>query len=199
MPRQALCLVLIGLSLTLFSGCSRKKPTTAPAAPVEEMVATAPAPAPAPPSAPEPAPAPADPLEGDLASVNEHIRRQGLLGDVYYAEVVEALDAKAAQDPALTEQIKVGVAALDQALGVPWLELSPGTQVEVLESIADTPFFQAVRGHTVVALYNHKLLWPQFAYQGSSFEYGGYIRRGFQDAGWTLQPDEAASPLPYLD
>ena len=85
MPRQALCLVLIGLSLTLFSGCSRKKPTTAPAAPVEEMVATAPAPAPAPPSAPEPAPAPADPLEGDLASVNEHIRRQGLLGDGYYA------------------------------------------------------------------------------------------------------------------
>jgi peptidoglycan-associated lipoprotein len=85
MARRALCLVWIGLSLTLLPGCNRKKPTTAPAAPVQEEVAAVPAPAPEPPPAPEPAPAPADPLEGDLASVNEYLRSQGMLGDVYYA------------------------------------------------------------------------------------------------------------------
>ena len=38
-----------------------------------------------------------------------------------------------------------------------------GYQVEVLQSIETTPFFQAVRGHTVVALYNNKSLWPTSA------------------------------------
>jgi peptidoglycan-associated lipoprotein len=85
MSRQALCLVLVGLFLALLPGCARKKPTTAPQAPVEEVAATAPAPAPEPSMVPEPAPEPADPLDGDLASVNEYARSQGLLGDVYYA------------------------------------------------------------------------------------------------------------------
>lgn len=97
MPRQALYLVLLGLSLTLLPGCSRKKPTTAPAAPVQEEVVAAPAPAPEPPAAPEPAPEPADPLAGNLASVNEYLRSQGLLGDVYYAYDSSDLSAEARQ------------------------------------------------------------------------------------------------------
>ncbi len=97
MPRQALFLMLIGLSLSMLPGCSRKKPTTAPQAPVQEVVSTAPAPAPEPPSAPAPAPQPADPLEGDLASVNEYLRSQGMLGDVYYAYDSADLSAEARQ------------------------------------------------------------------------------------------------------
>lgn len=45
MSRQALCLMWIGLSLALLPGCSRKKPTTAPEAPAQEVAASlAPAP-----------------------------------------------------------------------------------------------------------------------------------------------------------
>ena len=29
-------------------------------------------------------------------------------------------------------------------------------------------------------------------------EEGGYLFRGFQDAGWTMEPDAEASPPPYL-
>jgi hypothetical protein len=119
------------------------------------------------------------------------------LGDIYYADVVEALDAKAKADPEIVQLVKEGVGQLDRALGVPFLELSDGTQVEVLKGIATTPFFQTVRGHTVVALYNNKLIWPEFGYQGSSWQYGGYLFRGFQDAGWTLQPDAETSPPAY--
>lgn len=97
MPRQALSLVLLGLSLTLLPGCSRKKPITAPAAPVQEEAMAVPAPSPEPPAAPAPAPAPADPLEGDLASVNEYLRSEGLLGDVYYAYDSSDLSAEARQ------------------------------------------------------------------------------------------------------
>lgn len=120
------------------------------------------------------------------------------LGDVYYAEVVESLDTKAAADPALRALVAQGVEALDKALGVPWLDLSEGTRLEVLGSIERTPFFQAVRGHTVVALYDNKLAWQHFGYQGSSWEQGGYLHRGFQDSGWTIEPDEEASPPPFL-
>jgi hypothetical protein len=120
------------------------------------------------------------------------------LGDIYYAEVVEALDAKAKATPEIVEQVKNGVAALDQALGVPFLDLSDGTQVEVLRGMETTPFFGLVRGHTVVALYNNEVVWSDFGYQGSSWQDGGYLRRGFQDIGWTLQPDAEASPPAYL-
>ncbi len=60
------------------------------------------------------------------------------------------------------------------------------------------PFFQTVRGHTVVALYNNQVVWDQFGYQGSSWQDGGYLQRGFQDIGWTMQPDAEASPPPFL-
>lgn len=120
------------------------------------------------------------------------------LGDVYYAEVVEAFDQKAKADPAIVQMVKDGVAQLDGALKVPFLDLSPGYQTEVLTRVQDTPFFQAVRGHAVVALYNNKNVWANFGYQGSSWEEGGYLYRGFQDAGWTLQPDAEASPAAYV-
>ena len=55
-----------------------------------------------------------------------------------------------------------------------------------------------MRGHTVVALYNNKVLWTDFGYQGSSWQDGGYLFRGFQDVGWTMQPDAEASPPPFL-
>lgn len=80
--------VLILSCLILASGCrGRKKqaPTTAADLPVTSTVAV-PDPAPAPEPEPDmaaPAPAP-DPLDGDLESVNEYLRRQGLLGDAYF-------------------------------------------------------------------------------------------------------------------
>ena len=120
------------------------------------------------------------------------------LGDVYYAEVVEAYDQKAKADAALVQLVKDGVAQLDRALGVPFVRLSPGIQTEVLQKLETTPFFQSVRGHTVVALYNNKNVWADLGYQGSSWQDGGYLFRGFQDAGWTLQPDAEASPPPYV-
>ena len=120
------------------------------------------------------------------------------LGDIFYAEVVEALDTKVKADPALGELVKNGVAALDKAKGVPFLELSEGYQTEVLKGMETDAFFQTVRGHTVVALYNNEVIWPEFGYQGSSYQDGGYLFRGFQDIGWTLVPDAEASPPPYL-
>ncbi len=120
------------------------------------------------------------------------------LGDEYYAVVVEALDAEAKTDEATATLIAEGVAKLDGALGVPFGDLSEGTRTEVLESMESDPFFQKVRGAVVFHFYNNKLVWRHFGYEGSSFEYGGYIRRGFQDLGWLPDPPPEVSPPPYL-
>lgn len=116
------------------------------------------------------------------------------LGDMYYAGVVEGLDQAAGGDAATADLIKQGVADLDGAMGVEFVGLSDGHQLEVLKTMEDSPFFQKVRGTTVVQLYNNKLVWRHFGYEGSSYEFGGYIDRGFSDLNWLAEPPEDASP-----
>jgi hypothetical protein len=48
------------------------------------------------------------------------------LGDVYYAQVVEALDGEAAAGEEVALLLRDGVAELDGALGMTWLDLSEG-------------------------------------------------------------------------
>jgi hypothetical protein len=106
------------------------------------------------------------------------------LGDQYYVAVVEALDAKAAADPAVARLLAAGVSELDAAMGIPFVDLSAGNQLRALEDIDGTEFFAAVRGTTLAALYNNDVVARHFGFEGSSVEFGGYIERGFNDIGW---------------
>jgi peptidoglycan-associated lipoprotein len=77
--RKLAVISLLGISLLMFAGCSRKKPATAVSPPLPE----------APPPAtqiesPESDAIASDPLAGDIESVNRHLRASGLLHDVYY-------------------------------------------------------------------------------------------------------------------
>ncbi|HVS00452.1 MAG TPA: peptidoglycan-associated lipoprotein Pal [Thermoanaerobaculia bacterium] len=82
MRRWMVSLMTIGLGLFLLSGCARKpKPTTTDDLAVPVETSTVPASAPA---ATVPVESGDDPLAGDLGSVNEYVRSQGLLGDVYF-------------------------------------------------------------------------------------------------------------------
>lgn len=83
---RLLAILLLAVGLTAAVGCGRKKKAQTASDVAAPAVSETPAPAPAPAPVPEPAPpAPEpDPLSGDLDSVNEYLRRQGLLGDVYF-------------------------------------------------------------------------------------------------------------------
>lgn len=84
MRSRILVLSLLSLALLTATGCARKqKATTAPEAAPPMMAEAAPTPEPTPAPPAEPAPE-VDPLSGDLASVNEYLRRQGLMGDAYF-------------------------------------------------------------------------------------------------------------------
>lgn len=116
------------------------------------------------------------------------------LSDQYYAQVVAALDQDAKGDEAVAAMLKDGVAGLDQAGPVAFVDLSEGNQRRALEAIADSGFFQTIRFKTIAVLYNNPLVWQAFGYEGEAFAHGGYIERGFDDLAWLPDPPADASP-----
>ena len=108
--------------------------------------------------------------------------------DQIYMVAVEGYDTKA-QDGALRELLEGGVAALDaesrRRNGVVYIETpSEDDRVAVLRIVEPTPFFKKLRSDLVVSLYNQKAVWTKLGYEGSSFDKGGYIKRGFNDIDW---------------
>lgn len=127
-----------------------------------------------------------------LLKVARRIFPHRTLADVYYAGVVKALDEDAQKSADTAKLLKDGVAALDKGVGTKWIDLSAGYQLTTLQ--AQPKLLDTVKGKAVVALYNNPLVWRHFGYEGSSFEYGGYIRRGFNDLNWLPDPPDEASP-----
>ena len=106
------------------------------------------------------------------------------VGDEFYVTAVKGYDSADA-----AAGIEAGIAALNAAaqgkgfdnyLAVGWER----DRVDILRGLEDSAFFQQVRGGLVTGLYNQKAVWPIFGYEGASFEFGGYIDRGFDDISW---------------
>ena len=106
------------------------------------------------------------------------------VSDEFYVAAVKGYDnADAAAG------IEAGIAALDAAAQGKGFDsyLATGWErdrVDILRGMEDSAFFQQIRGGLVTGLYNQKAVWPIFGYEGSSFEFGGYIDRGFNDINW---------------
>lgn len=111
------------------------------------------------------------------------------LEDRIYRQAVIGYDDQAAADPALRSLLENGCARLDaecrRRSGADYAA-TPGEaqRLEALRAVEGSPFFAKLRGDLVVSLYNQKEVWPLFGYEGSSFEHGGYIGRGFNDLDW---------------
>jgi len=127
-----------------------------------------------------------------LLGVARRIFPHQTLADVYYAGVVAALDEDAQRSPDSARLLQDGVAALDKSVSTRWIDLSAGYRLATLQ--AQPKLLDAVKAKAVVALYNSPLVWRHFGFEGPSFEYGGYIRRGFNDLSWLPDLPEDASP-----
>lgn len=106
------------------------------------------------------------------------------VADSFYAAAVKIFD-----DEAEAPMIEAGVEALDAAAGgagfgnylaVGW----ESDRVAILRGMERSAFFQKIRGHLVVGLYNQPEVWPVFGYEGESYSQGGYMHRGFDDINW---------------
>jgi TAT (twin-arginine translocation) pathway signal sequence len=109
-----------------------------------------------------------------------------VIEDAEYAKTVEGFTKKASTDPAFAQLLREGVATLDATAKGKWLEVKDEDKLQVLKSIADSPFFQTVQGTLVGAggPYNLPTVWKKFGYEGSSWQLGGYLARGFDDIKW---------------
>lgn len=110
-------------------------------------------------------------------------------GDELYAIAVKGHDDKAAEDADFKSMMEEGVGDLNglaQGAGqssyvdTGW----EADRVALLRSIEDSEFFQTMRGGLVVSLYNQPAVWSLLGYEGSSYEKGGYLNRGFDDVNW---------------
>jgi hypothetical protein len=111
------------------------------------------------------------------------------LAESFYVEAVAPYDAMSVKDKGVKKLLTEGVKDLDQRArqryGVPYAEVkTEDERVALLKDIEATPFFKKVQGDLVTGLYNNKKLWPLFGYEGSSWEKGGYLNRGFDDIDW---------------
>jgi hypothetical protein len=97
--------------------------------------------------------------------------------------------AKAVQDASLTDAVlPEGLDNLDARAGGDFLALDDEAATAVLEQIDTTDFFRRVHATTVVAFYDDHEVWDLLGYEGSSFEKGGYLHRGFDDLDWLPRP-----------
>ncbi|HTS52551.1 MAG TPA: twin-arginine translocation signal domain-containing protein [Burkholderiales bacterium] len=107
------------------------------------------------------------------------------LGDEYYWVVVESIDKEMAGSPELKTRIQDGLAQLNEAAGGDFSAVDADKQLEAMTKLESTPFFSDMLNKTQFYFYNNKTVWPKFGYEGSSWEKGGYINRGFNDVRWT--------------
>ena len=119
------------------------------------------------------------------------------LTDEPYLAVIKSIMDEGSKDPSVMKMLAEGLEDLDSRSrsihGKSYGEIeSEGARVGILRAIELTAFFQKVRGGLLFGLYNNKALWPKFGYEGSSWEHGGYIERGFSDLTWLpAGPSEA--------
>lgn len=112
------------------------------------------------------------------------------IDDLPYIAVVDTINQMAAARPELFAVLNMGVHELDRAQSEPWLHLSHTKQLETLAMIESSPFFQTVRVTGRFLFYGNKEIWPFFGYEGSSYEHGGYLHRGFNDLDWLPEPGD---------
>ncbi|QTP59366.1 transcriptional initiation protein Tat [Billgrantia antri] len=110
--------------------------------------------------------------------------------DIYPHEAIADRYYLAPLTPLLESQRELIAAGLDDldrraraAHGRDYAAIESGVEREtLLREIQDGEFFQTVRNTLVVGLYDNQEVWqPYFGYEGSSWEKGGYIGRGYND------------------
>lgn len=81
-----------------------------------------------------------------------------------------------------------GLNSLDALADGDFCALDEASAYKVLRRIEGTDFFGFIRRTTVLNLYDDPAVWEALGYEGSSFDQGGYLHRGFDDLNWLPDP-----------
>lgn len=116
-----------------------------------------------------------------------------------YERTAAAVTQAAAASPETLQTLTAGLDALDAQAGGDFTSLDEAAATTQLEAIDTEPFFRQVHGTVVVALYDDREVWDLLGYEGSSFEHGGYLHRGFDDLDWLPDPRITESDEPRVE
>jgi hypothetical protein len=106
------------------------------------------------------------------------------VGDEPYERAVAGIALLVAHNPDLATLVAQGIARLDGGPAGSWMALDEPRQAARLREIEAGPFFRWLYQVTIDHLYNDERVWSHIGYEGSSFERGGYLDRGFDDIDW---------------
>jgi len=128
-------------------------------------------------------------LMATLVQMARDVYPHDQFSDALYAAAVKGHDEKAATDAEFKIFLEEGVGNLNALAREEGYQhyINVGWEAErtaLLKSIESTEFFQTIRGGLVVGLYNQEAVWELLGYEGSSYEKGGYLNRGFDDISW---------------
>lgn len=105
-----------------------------------------------------------------------------------YERTAQQVLEDAAVNPRSLAQLCQGLHDLDRLREMPFVQLDKSIALTVLRGVQDAPFFVHVLGIASVKLYDDHEVWDLLGYEGSSFDKGGYIERGFNDLDWLPEP-----------
>ena len=106
-------------------------------------------------------------------------------GNGPYEKAADAIISASESTPAQTLILANGLRELEVAK---FDSLDTSGATAYLKSIEGNPFFVAVTGTGLVALYNDHEVWKILGYEGPSYDLGGYIDRGFNNLDWLPEP-----------
>lgn len=95
-----------------------------------------------------------------------------------------------------------GLGSLDgAAAGSSFVDLDDAAAYALLRQVESADFFKLIRSVAVVSLYNDQETWSILGYEGSSYEHGGYLHRGFDDLDWLPNPriEEYDGPEKFVE
>jgi hypothetical protein len=105
-----------------------------------------------------------------------------------YERTADKLIADAAGNPFNQTTLEQGLADLDALADGDFVGLNNADGYKILKRVENTAFFGYVRRFATVNLYDDPETWAALGYEGSSFDKGGYLTRGFNDLDWLPEP-----------
>ena len=114
---------------------------------------------------------------------------EGFLDDAPYQAVIDAILIESESNPAVADLLAKGIEDLERRAHeihqTDYAAIASAEKREgLLRSIELTDFFQKLKGGLLMGLYNNKALYAAFGYDGSSWETGGFIHKGFDTIDW---------------
>jgi hypothetical protein len=101
-----------------------------------------------------------------------------------YLDAVKDLDTRIRGDEEKAALIGQAVDFLQAQNDGAWDAAGAERQLAALRAGQQQPWFGYLREATIESLYRNPVVWRLVGYEGSSIEYGGYLKRGFDDIDW---------------